>query len=215
MATPKEGYFLPDGTKVPGTTTIIGRFKESGGLIHWAWALGKEGKDYKEEQRSAANIGTMVHDRVESFVKGLEYEYPLGTTDEARTKVERGFNAYKTWQEHSKIEIVATEVQLVSLEYRFGGTLDAIGKIDEKMVLLDWKASNSVYSDYLIQLAAYGHLLHEVRGIDIVGYHLCRFSKDYGDFSHHYYEDLSEAFEAFTLMRRLYDIDKQLKKRVK
>jgi hypothetical protein len=26
MARPKEGYFLADGTKVPGTTTITGRY---------------------------------------------------------------------------------------------------------------------------------------------------------------------------------------------
>jgi len=42
MPTPAKGYRLKDGTRVPGTTTITGRFKDSGGLIHWANRLALE-----------------------------------------------------------------------------------------------------------------------------------------------------------------------------
>lgn len=213
MPTPRKGYFLKDGTKVPGTTTIIGRFKESGGLIHWAWNLGMEGKNYRDVRDNAADIGTLVHDRVEKFIKGEEWNPPEGTSTEALEKVASGFNAYRSWQDQSKLEVIETEMQLVSETYRFGGTPDAIGRLGNALVLLDWKSSNAVYGDYLVQLAAYGHLLQEVRNVEIVGYHLCRFSKEHGDFSHHYYQDLSEAWRAFVLMRELFDIDKQLKKR--
>jgi hypothetical protein len=41
MARPTHGYVNAAGEKIPGTTTIIGRFKESGGLIQWAYARGK------------------------------------------------------------------------------------------------------------------------------------------------------------------------------
>jgi hypothetical protein len=36
MARPKGGYRNAEGVRVPGVTTIIGRFKDSGGLINWA-----------------------------------------------------------------------------------------------------------------------------------------------------------------------------------
>lgn len=36
MPTPKKGYFTSKGERVPGVTTILGRFKDSGALIHWA-----------------------------------------------------------------------------------------------------------------------------------------------------------------------------------
>ena len=49
MATPKQGYWL-EGQRLPSVTTVLSRFKDSGGLIHWAWSLGKEGKDYREER---------------------------------------------------------------------------------------------------------------------------------------------------------------------
>ena len=40
MPTPKKGYYV-DGEKVPGVTTVLGRFKESGGLISRATAAAK------------------------------------------------------------------------------------------------------------------------------------------------------------------------------
>ena len=41
MGRPTLGYRLKDGTKVPGVTTIIGRFKDSGGLLWWAFEQGQ------------------------------------------------------------------------------------------------------------------------------------------------------------------------------
>ncbi len=36
MPSPKLGYWNAKGKRVPGTTSIIGRFKDSSALIHWA-----------------------------------------------------------------------------------------------------------------------------------------------------------------------------------
>jgi hypothetical protein len=46
MPTPKQGYYNAKGQRVPGTTTVIGRFKDSGALIHWANQLSY--KPYRE-----------------------------------------------------------------------------------------------------------------------------------------------------------------------
>ena len=211
MPTPKAGYFLSDGTRVPGTTTVISRFKESGALIAWAWNLGREGKDYREVRDKAATVGTIAHDMVDCQIHGRPVL--VEGDPEMVAKAHSAFEAYLEWASMSKLEIIETECQLVSEEYRFGGTPDAIGRIGNRIVLLDWKTSNSVYQDYLIQLAAYKHLIEANRDYRIEGFHLCRFAKEHGDFSHHYYPNLDEAWRAFILMRELYEIDKQLKKR--
>ena len=39
------GKYELDGKLLPGTTTIIGKFKNSGALIHWAWKQGMDGID--------------------------------------------------------------------------------------------------------------------------------------------------------------------------
>ena len=219
MPTPKAGYFLASGEKVPGTTTIIGRFKDSGGLMHWAFKQGKLGKDrLYEEAEKAADIGTLAHAMVEAHIKGAGPECMLvNASDDMREKARSAFNAYLAWERMTKLRVIDQEMQLVSEKYRYGGTPDAIGIIDNELCLLDWKTSNSVYQDYLIQLAAYRNLWeehHPERPL-VGGFHLLRFAKEHADFAHHYYPNLDSAWRAFVLMRELYDIDYELKKRTK
>lgn len=219
MPTPRQGYRLQDGTKVPGTTTIISRFKDSGALMHWAFKQGQSGKSHLyEETDKAADIGTAVHEAVELYLYDKDYTAPIRELPpEDQAKAESGFHAFLSWYSMNKVEIVEQEMQLVSEQYRYGGTPDAIGSIGGGLCLLDWKTSNAVYSDYLIQLAAYKNLWEENNPDRPLtgGYHLCRFSKNHGDFSHHYYPNLDEAWTQFTLLRQAYDIDKQLKERTK
>lgn len=221
MPTPSGGYFLKDGTKVPGTTTIIGKFKESGGLIQWAYKMGREheglARQGKEAPRhlydvveKAADIGTQAHELVELHIDEREIDWA-----QYDPKAVDAFKAYLSWENQSKLTILEQEMLLVSEKYRYGGTPDAIGEIDGELCLVDWKTSNSVYLDHLIQLAAYRQLWNENNPDRPLtgGSHLCRFAKDHGDFAHHYYPNLDEAWRAFVLMRELYDITAQLKKR--
>lgn len=215
MPTPRKGYFTKDGTKVPSVTTILSRFKESGGLMHWAWKCGVDGLDYRAVRDDAANAGTMAHDLIERHIKGEEIDrdwWLRGT--ETQAKACRAFEAYLAWAEQTKIKIIETEFGLVSEKHRYGGTPDALGEINGRLVLPDWKSSNSVYGDYLCQLAAYKNLIEENRpNMKIEGFYLCRFSKETADFSVHQYNDLSEAWEMFLHLRAAYELDKSVKKR--
>lgn len=75
MPHPTQGYRLKDGTRVPGVTTIIGRFKDSGALLYWACEQGKaiergEISKLYDKRDSSAESGTICHDLVEKFLKG-------------------------------------------------------------------------------------------------------------------------------------------------
>lgn len=221
MPTPKQGYFLKDGTRIPGTTTVIGRFKESGALLRWAYQQGKDGKELYDDRDKAADIGTCVHNMVEQSVKGKPIEecqaLAIATlpTTELQAKAFSGFDAYLSWAQNFKVTITHQEILLVSEKYRYGGTPDAIGTIGNDLVLLDYKTSNGVYTDYLIQLAAYKNLWEENNPDQPItgGFHLLRFAKEHGDFAHHFYAKLDEAWRQFVLFREAYEIDKKLKKR--
>ncbi len=212
-------YRLADKTRVSGVTTVLGRFKESGGLLQWAFQVGKSGAATLYESRDvAADIGSIVHDWIQADVHG---EPPPAIPPEFAERVNSAFGAYKEWFDGNRMEIVATEVPLVSEQYRYGGTIDAVARDGKgRLCLLDWKSSNAVYSDYALQLAAYRQLWNENATDESMlitdgGYHLCRFAKEHGDFEHRYWPDLSEAFEMFTLLVKAYDLDKQLRKRIK
>lgn len=237
MPTPKEGYRLLDGTRVPGTTTIIGRFKDSSALLYWACEQGKaiergEIQKLYDKRDQAADTGTMAHDCVELHIHGKNPFETIKPPKDMLDHVMSSYEAYLIWENQTKLQIIATEIQLVHEDLRFGGTPDAIGLINGELVLLDWKTSNGIFADYLIQLAAYKLLIEEghYNGSDryfiedlwkmypnaiVSGYHLLRFAKEHGDFCHHYYKDLSEAERQFILFREAYDIDKQLAKRAK
>lgn len=223
MPTPKSGYSWA-GEKLPGTTTVIGRFKDSGGLLQWAFKQGQSGAAHLYEQaEKAADIGTLAHEYIEQHINGYPVVYDAN--DEKQCKANQAFTQYIEWERQTRIELVSKfqEIQLVSPKYRFGGTPDAIGRFDGNYVLLDWKSSNAVYPDYLVQIAAYKHLIEEgvsmdtgePLGIQIAACHLLRVSKDFPDFEHRSFTDLELPWRQFVRFREAYEDDKVLKARVK
>jgi hypothetical protein len=215
MGRPTHGYKNAAGEKIPGTTTVIGRFKESGGLLQWAFKQGQSGAAHLYEERDAAALaGNIAHDMIECDILGRPAP-TFTAAPELLTKAGNAFAQFKEWQEQTRIEIVATERSYVSEVHQFGGTIDAIGRdMKGRIVLLDWKTSNGVYQDYLIQLAAYALLLEECQPEwKPEAFHLLRVAKESADFAHHFFGELEDAKRAFVMMRGLYDIDKRLKKR--
>lgn len=217
MPHPTGGYKNSKGDKIPGVTTIIGRFKESGGLIRWAYNRGKDGLELYESRDKAAELGTIVHSMVEAYINcELWGDLTKELSPEDYESVISAFTAFQEWFESNKFKVIEQEVQLISELYQYGGTPDAIAEDSKgRIVLLDWKTSDGVYADYLYQLGAYQVLWNENNADRPLsgGSHLCRFAKEHGDFAHHYYPDLKDAVKGFLLMRDLYDIDKSLKKR--
>lgn len=236
MARPAGGYFTKSGERVPSVTTILSRYKESGALIHWA--AGQAAKyvaehvsdsptklevlqlcdaaknSYRDVRDAAAEAGTMAHAAVDAWIRGQKFEF-VGT-DDITGQAKKAFEAFLEWTRQTHLEITHSEVSLVSEKHRFGGTLDAM-LIHGKRSLSDWKSSNSVYGEYLVQVAAYGILWDEhfpdmpIEG----GFHLLRFDKIFADFVHHFWQELDTAKRAFLLMRELYSLDSELKARAK
>jgi len=221
MARPKQGYRTKDGKKVPGVTTIIGRFKDSGGLLWWAFEQGKLAEQgvinsLYDKRDEAADAGTLAHAYVEKYINTGEIPILSANPTDIEIQAYQGFQNYLQWAENNRIKITKQEMEMVSEVYKFGGCPDAIGiDANGKLCLLDWKNSNAIYQDYLIQLSAYRQL-HEENHPDqpiTGGFHLLRFSKAHADFSHHYWSELDDAWELFKLYRIAYDLDKKLKKR--
>ena len=214
MATAKGGYYLADGkTRVPSVTTILSRFKDAGGLIHWAWQLGKDGKDYRVERDAAASAGTMAHEAVENWL----HQQPIVFEDsEIGGKAKIAFGAFLEWANQTQLKVTHTEIPLVSEKHKFGGTFDAI-LVKGRRAMGDWKSSNALYPEYLCQIAAYGKLWEENYPQEPIdgGFILCRFDKTYGDFTQKWWAELDAAWQAFLHLRALYDLDKELKARVK
>jgi hypothetical protein len=228
MGRPVSGYYLKSGERVPSVTEILGKFKDPAPLIGWSFKRGYESgmaaskglpaprSAYAEAEQAAA-AGQIAHDLLECHVIGKPYVYDgKRPAPGVMERAEQGFANGKKWLEGSALKVVDTEKTLVREQYRFGGTRDAL-MIDpaRRHHLSDYKTSNAIYADYLIQVAAYGLLAEECEGIVIDGgYDILRFSKEHADFCHKWFADLTEAREIFIEMARIYPKVMRLEDRV-
>src|SRR5262245_21829889 len=140
---PTIPYKLPDGTRIPGVTTIIstslGWNREA--LMYWANQEGLAGRNYRDSQKNAADAGTLAHAMVEAHINQTTIAIPSDADPDAVRLARLSFDAFREWFDGTRIELVETEMHLASREYRFGGTPDAVGRMKDKIVLLDWKTS--------------------------------------------------------------------------
>lgn len=158
-----QKYPLKDGTEVPGASTIAKIGEDSNGLIHWAWKLGTEGKDYRKVRDQAADIGTVAHFMIECFLHNHEPDLSEFSPADVK-KATMAFNNFRKWWDEEGLTVIEPEVQLVSEEWLFGGTIDAPSRDrDGKIVLLDWKTSKAIVGAHKIQLAGYEQLWNENR----------------------------------------------------
>ena len=217
---PKAVYRNAAGKRVPGTTTVISRFKESGGLMHWAWQCGMDGLDINQVRDDAADAGTCCHEMIDVHLRkkpseNFEHRY----SEKVRINAGHAFIGYLEWAEQSKLSVVASEQSLVSEKYQFGGCFDAV-LVGGTLRLLDYKTSSGIYQDMLIQVGGAYSLLWEEHHPDqpLQGMDLLRISKpkspdDPVSFEHRHWsaEIFPIAQRQFILLREAYDLDKRLK----
>ncbi len=194
-----------DNKKVPSVTTILGRFKNATGLLIWANQIGLKGQLYQDELKKAGDIGTALHDLAEIHIKEEYYELPQDK------KVRNCFNQFLEWWDNNNYKVTWTEKHFCSEKYSYGGTPDLL--VNEN-ILVDFKTSKGIYADYLVQGSAYAKLIEENESRKIDKFIICRFPKDNSqteikEFSK---EDLDNAFSYFKLLRKAFDLDKQINK---
>jgi len=218
---PTIPYKNKDGGKVCGVTTIlnnIGWNKEP--LKYWAWKCGCDGINYREATKNACDAGTLGHYLVDCFIKHKkeDADYVKTFPDEIQVLGQKSFQNFLEWANMLKFKPVITEVNLISEVYQYGGTPDCIAEVNKKLALFDWKTSNGVYIEMLLQMYAYKVVWEEnypdkqLTG----GIHLVRFTKETASFHHHHWEwnDLFQAgvWDAFQAALTLHNAKKRLEK---
>lgn len=157
-------YKLQDGTRVPGCTTITG-VMDKPALVAWANKIGLQGIQVREYVDELARIGTLAHYIIECTCKGEKPDYSDSTPNQI-SLAENSAIKWLDWQKQTGFVPEHNELVLVSEKHRFGGTLDIIGTIGNKRVLVDIKTCRGIYSEHRTQVAG-GYLLlareHEAR----------------------------------------------------
>jgi len=203
-------YKNADGQILSGVTTILGNNLawNKGALIGWAYNQGKAGRPLRDQ--AALDIGTITHKWVEADIKGKKFEMP-DIVPEMKEKIENSFMGYLEWKDQTKFELIQSELSLVSEQFKFGGTIDIIGKISSQPAIIDIKTSDAIYIDHKCQVAAYKMLFNEnypEKPITMV--YILKLGKKDGGFSHHYLPDLTKEWKVFLLLLELEKFRKDL-----
>jgi len=95
-----------------------------------------------------ADIGSEAHDAFEKIGNG---EDPGDLRIEVAPYVEHFKQFMADWQP----EFLAQEATIWSDQYRYAGSLDAIARIGDEVVVMDYKTTKSIYPEVGLQLSAY------------------------------------------------------------
>ena len=156
-------YKLKDGTIVPSVTTITGLFAKPQ-LVSWANRLGLKRIDVTKYVDDKAEIGSLAHELVLNYFKQEETDL----SDYSPKVVEQAQNSFKSFQkfiEGKDIKVKGVEMQMVSEEYKYGGTCDLFAEVDGVLTLIDWKTGSGIFKTMGFQLSAYANLIKENFGV--------------------------------------------------
>jgi len=204
-----QKYHLADGTQVPGGSTISKIGDDAGALIHWAWKLGCEGKNYRDVSKEACDIGTLAHFYIECFLNNQVADLS-DYTEEERNKALVCYQKFAEWWEEQNMSVVGTEIQMINEEHRYGGTIDLIAKKGDEFILIDFKTSKKISDSYWRQCAGYANLWNSCitkpfENAKISSHASVRIGKEEeGDFEVVWREDLSKEWVVFQKQIELY-----------
>lgn len=196
LSRPHQKYYVGK-TMVEGVTTILGVINKPQ-LMHWAWKMGMDGKDYKKESGRAATIGTIAHFMCECFIRGYSPDLSDCVASDVRVAAGCCKKFIQFWKREG-FRLSRSEAQLVSSKFMYGGTLDITTKCG---ALIDIKTSKGIYEEYWYQVAAYKLLATENK-IKISRHIIIRIGKDDAGFEVQERPTLDREWLVFDAARRL------------
>jgi len=208
-------YVLKDGKRASSVTTIINNMLgwNKNTLIAWAKRVTAQGDDADAVMREAGAIGTLCHILIQGFFQGFDVD-TRDFTPNQEEKALKAFFGFKAWYDKADFNALGTEVALVNEELRVGGTIDAIGKMGDDLVLVDWKTSKGgPYPEMMVQLGAYTLMYEAAQPKAKVSYGMImRFGKEDGKFHKHIIsrEKLDAGAQVFTHLCALNKLKTQL-----
>jgi genome maintenance exonuclease 1 len=160
----KRFYTLPDGTRVPSVTTVLGaRPKEA--LMKWRKEIGEV--QANAITKKSTSRGTNMHKICEDYINNKP-EYLKGVMPDAQEM----FKSIKPLIDKHVTDIWYQETALWSKKLNMAGRVDLIAHWDGVLSIIDFKTSNKIKKreyvlDYFLQETTYALMLEEMINIPV------------------------------------------------
>lgn len=221
-------------TTIPGTRSAGAVVMSEAELEEWV-TKGKSA--HKEKLEEAGKTGHIAHNHIENYIKlvllgELHLAEALRTILPYDERAAKGCQAAFEWMDRHNVRWISTEQKIYSRKYKYAGTLDGLCTCDscldpkccpeeffDRLTVADWKTSNYLYLEYLLQTAAYENAFEEESGLDVKDRWIIRLDKDSAEFEawhlqeHNFEEDFGGFLATLDLTRRVKKLQDRLKKR--
>ena len=159
----KRYYKLPDGTKLPSVTTVIGAQKKAA-IMEWRKRVGEE--EANRVSKKATSRGTNVHTLCERYLNNEDINHKDMMPDSLDM-----FYSLKPLLDRID-NIHYQEQALWSVQLGLAGRVDCIAEFDGVLSVIDFKTSKRVKQrdhilDYFWQECAYALMLEEMIDIPV------------------------------------------------
>jgi len=167
-----------------------------------------EGKNiYKKKASEAADVGTRVHQAIDSIIKGEKKDIP--------EDIQPGVDGFLSWKASNSLKIELGDTKLGSKLFGYGGSLDFVGFEGNDAVIFDIKTTkkrkdrdHGAYDEYGLQLAAYCQAFTETYGIPVKEAYVLWLNKEKPEFKAVKVSNLSVCMEAFLAALKLHQTSK-------
>ena len=158
----KRYYTLPDGTRLPSVTTVLGAQKKQG-IMEWRKRVGEE--EANRVSKKATSRGTDMHTLCEKY---LNNETKLSLMEGIRPDAFEMFVSLKPLLNRIN-NIHYQEQALWSTKLDMAGRTDCIAEFDGVLSSIDFKSSAKIkqlahIEDYFWQTSAYALMYEELVG---------------------------------------------------
>ena len=145
--------------------------------------------------------GTTIHSIIEAYKK-------TGAVIDSVPKELKGYaEAFYSWANDNKLEVIESEKTIVNKEHQFAGTLDLLVKLNGKGTwILDIKTGKDIYMEAHLQLSAYFNSQSKATRMGIL------LLKEDGKYK---FEEVTDNFEVFLAVKKLWGfINKEICEKV-
>lgn len=234
---------------IPGTKTAGAVIMTEVELEDWV-TKGKSA--HKEKLEEAGKTGHIAHNWIEQYIKliiagEIHLAAAMRVILPFDERAAHACGAAFTWMDRHNVRWLGTERKIYHRQYKYAGTMDGLCLCDscddqkccpvpfkDRMTIADWKTSNYLYLEYLLQTAAYQAAYNDEVAYDNLQLVVCdpsfdkpkavdrwviRLGKDDGEFEawhlqeHNFEEDFGGFLATLDLTRRVRALKQRLQDR--
>lgn len=158
---------LPSYRYIPSVTWICGHYPK--GIAFYKWLADKGWDESQALKQAAGDKGSKIHAAIEALIAGGEVKLDdklmnntTGEMEELTTEEWEAILSFVLWANEVKPKFLISEMTVLSEQYGFAGTVDAVVQIEDQVYIVDFKSSQYVWPEYELQISAYKQALSEM-----------------------------------------------------